>query len=241
MLDKNFWKKYFEVYDVLNIVIPYQELLKTLCNKLDVKTGDLILDVGSGTGNLAILLKERGARVIGIDFSQVGLECHKRKDITAEVICCDIVQQLPFQDNYFDRIVSNNVLYTIHPEKRIEVMKELHRVLKPEGKIVISNIKEGWKPFVIYFDHIKKEYMRVGLIKLFFKILKMIIPTIKMFYFNAKINKEGSGGGYGFMKQGGQKTLLENVGFIKVSQDELVYTKQAILNFGFKSRYGHSS
>ena len=37
MLDSKFWTKYFKVYDVLNLLIPYQELLETICNELDIK------------------------------------------------------------------------------------------------------------------------------------------------------------------------------------------------------------
>jgi len=39
MLDSKFWRNYFKVYDVLNLLIPYQELLETICEKLDIKLG----------------------------------------------------------------------------------------------------------------------------------------------------------------------------------------------------------
>jgi hypothetical protein len=38
MLDAKFWEKYFEVYDVLNLVIPYRELLEKIADKLEIKT-----------------------------------------------------------------------------------------------------------------------------------------------------------------------------------------------------------
>lgn len=234
MLDHNFWKKYFSVYDVLNIVIPYQELLNKLVDELEIKRGDLILDAGSGTGNLAILIKDKGGKVVGVDFIQEGLDLHKKKDNKAIVFQCDLTGTLPFNDDYFDKIVSNNVIYTIAPEKRNAVMKEFYRVLKPGGRIVISNVKEGWKPLNIYLDHIKKDYQRIGLARLILKIFKMMTPTIKMFYYNAKIKKEGGSGNYKFMSPNEQKTLLEESGFKNVSDDILVYANQAILNVGFK-------
>jgi len=36
-IDHDFWEKYFKVYDVLNYVIPYQELLDTIVEKLEIK------------------------------------------------------------------------------------------------------------------------------------------------------------------------------------------------------------
>ena len=74
MLDSNFWRKYFETYDVLNIVIPYQELMKEVRQELEVEPGDLILDAGAGTGNLSVRLKEAGAKVVALDNIQEGLD-----------------------------------------------------------------------------------------------------------------------------------------------------------------------
>jgi len=61
MLDTKFWRKYFKSYDILNKAIPYQELLRDIVEAVSVKNGDRIFDAGSGTGNLSILLKAKGA------------------------------------------------------------------------------------------------------------------------------------------------------------------------------------
>jgi len=65
MLDQKFWAKYFKVYDILNIVIPYQELLSELERELDLNNDDVVLDVGSGTGNLMFRIKGRCKKIIG--------------------------------------------------------------------------------------------------------------------------------------------------------------------------------
>ncbi|PIR43223.1 hypothetical protein COV24_03880 [candidate division WWE3 bacterium CG10_big_fil_rev_8_21_14_0_10_32_10] len=72
MLSKKFWEKYFKTYDVLNVLIPYQELLDTIIDKLKVKPGEKILDAGSGTGNLAIKLEMLGAQVTGVEYFKKG-------------------------------------------------------------------------------------------------------------------------------------------------------------------------
>lgn len=234
MLDSHFWKNYFKVYDILNIVIPYQELMRELLYNLNVKKNDLILDAGSGTGNLAILIKRRGGNVICIDSIEECLEIYKQKDPNAVVYKCDLTTKLPFPDNFFDKIVSNNVLYLIHPDKRGFVLKEFYRVLKPGGKIVLSNLRAGWKPIKIYLAHLSKEYEKNGLIKLVMKMTQMFVPTVKMFYYNAKIIREGNQGDFKFMKEGEQRILLQKYGFKDISKDKYVYADQAVLNFGFK-------
>ena len=44
MLDSEFQARYFEVYDVLNLLIPCQELLETICDELEIKPGEKILE-----------------------------------------------------------------------------------------------------------------------------------------------------------------------------------------------------
>ena len=74
MLAQKFWEKYFKVYDVLNIVIPYQELMAELGKELDLNHEDVVLDVGSGTGNFMERIKGKCKKVIGSDFSEAGIE-----------------------------------------------------------------------------------------------------------------------------------------------------------------------
>ena len=234
MLNTKFWKKYFKVYDTLNELIPYRELTGVIVDKLDIKKGDEVLDVGSGTGNITLKIKEKGAIVSGIDISKEGVEIHKKKDPGAKLIVGDITQPLPYSDNAFDKICSNNTLYTIPRENRKQIFMELYRVLKPGGKIVISNVTEGFSPRAIYFDHIKKERKRKGILFTLWRILFFIVPTIKIFYYNHLITKEGIVGKYDFFKPEEQKEQLQASGFVDVSLDVRTYSDQAILNSAFK-------
>lgn len=230
MLNQKFWDKYFKTYDVLNKAIPYQDLLNDIIEEIEIKKGDLVFDAGSGTGNLAILLKERGARVIGLDFSEAGIRIHRQKDNQAKIVHGDISDKLPFADNYFDKIVSNNVIYAVSKEKRAQVFDEFHRVLKPGGTIVVANVHKGFKPLLIFIDHLKKSLKRFG----FFKTLKDVIilgfSTLKMFYYNYKIKKEHKSGSYDFMDKGEQSKLLKNNGFKILGLTRLTYSGQGYLD-----------
>ncbi len=233
-IDHEFWTEYFKVYDVLNVVIPYQDLLNTIVEKLDIKKDDLVLDAGCGTGNLAIKMKNCGANVIGIDYCAAALERYKSKNPEAKAIIHDLTMPLPFPDNYFDKIASNNVIYTLKKEMRNAVFGEFYRVLKPNGKIVVSNACKGNKPVMIYFDTVKKQKERSGVLKTTVMIFKMLIPTVKILIYNKQLDNEDNNGSVEFVEEDEQHKLLRNNGFRNVAENIPVYSNQSILNFGIK-------
>ena len=94
-----------------------------------------ILDAGTGTGFLALLLAEQGHDVVGVDLSN-GMMSRARKKAKERGLNLDIrkgdVESLDFDDGSFDVVVSPWVLWTLlHPEKAIT---EWMRVLKPGGR-----------------------------------------------------------------------------------------------------------
>jgi len=146
----------------------------------------------------------------------------------------DLTLKLPFENNYFNKIVSNNVLYTIKPDKRKFVIEEFYRVLKPGGILVISNIIKGWKPIRIYSYHLKKDLGQIGLIKLIVKITKYLWPTLKIFYYAFKIKNNSGAKNHMFVEIDEQKKLMQEAGFKKISGNVPTYATQAILNIGIK-------
>lgn len=233
-LSTNFWEKYFQVYDILNYLIPYQELLDTLIRELNPQEGELILDAGAGTGNLAIMLEELGAKVIALDFSKEALDIYKKKNPKGEICLHNLEDKLPLPDNYFDKIVSNNTLYNIPRQKRLQVFQEFFRVLKPGGVMVVSNIHKDFKPFKIYVDGIKKSIKKNGLLKTVVLVVKLLIPTIKIFYYNRTIQRIHKFDNANLFDYDEQKDLLQKAGFENISETKFVYAQQGILNTAIK-------
>lgn len=240
MLDVKFWQSYFTVYDVLNRVIPYQELLNRFVDLSDISGDEVILDAGAGTGNLSVLLSSFGTKVFALDNSSIGLDILKSKSKTVSVCLHSLIDKLPFPDEYFDVIVSNNVIYTIDKKYWPSIFAEFYRTLRPGGMVIVSNIKEGWNPLIIYIEHVHQSIRKKGFFATTMDVFKMIIPTVKMFYFNYIIRREGSVGNYNFIRDGEQACFLRAAGFTNISDDPFVYANQAILNIGYKDNVGAS-
>lgn len=97
----------------------------------------LVLDAGCGTGRYSRLMAKRGCKVVGIDFSPAMLKQAKRrsKGLGITYKQGDLLN-LNFKDNTFDHAVCTLVLN--HNKEWKKVVKELVRVTKPKGTIVIS-------------------------------------------------------------------------------------------------------
>jgi arsenite methyltransferase len=110
-----------------------------------IKTGDTVIDIGSGAGNDAFIARHEtgeSGKVIGIDFTPAMLERARqnaavRGFTNVEFLEGDI-EKMPVADNIADVIVSNCVLNLV-PDKDA-VLKEIKRVLKPGGHFSISDI-----------------------------------------------------------------------------------------------------
>lgn len=235
MLDTNFWAKYFRVYDALNQLIPYRDLMNLFLEKTRnfTQKGGRIFDAGSGTGNLSIRLKKEGYSATGVDYSPEGIALHKEKDPTADVAQGDLTKALSFEDEVFDGVCSNNVIYTLPVDSRPAVFKEFYRIVKPGGFIIVSNLAEGFSSVAIYSAHIKKSLKEKGLISTVFEVVRFLGPTVKIFYYNILINREHNGGSYNFLTEESQSKLLKDAGFTVLGQ-ERVYGGEAVFTWAKK-------
>ncbi|MGA8142106.1 MAG: methyltransferase domain-containing protein [Desulfobaccales bacterium] len=233
-MDQGFWEKYFLTYDLLNEVIPYQELMNDLISVLEVEKGDLIFDAGSGTGNLSLLLKAYGAKPTGYDFSEKAIKIHLMKDRDAEVYFGDLTNKLPFPDNYFDKVVSNNVIYTIDRGIRLSLFEEIYRVLKIKGKFVIANVHTGFNPLVIFKDHLKHSLKTKRMIKTAIDIITKGNAIWKLFYYSYIIIRNDKVGRYAFVDKNEQRHLLTQAGFRNISGTISAYSNQSYIDAGIK-------
>lgn len=122
---------------------------KKAIKKLKNHQPKLILDVATGTGDFAIeALKLNPEKVIGVDISSgmldIGREKMKKKslDHKIEMVLGDS-EGLPFEDNKFDAII---VAFGVRNFEDLEAgLKDMNRVLKPGGKVVVLEFSKPRK------------------------------------------------------------------------------------------------
>ena len=99
-----------------------------------------IIELGSGQGELARIIKPLAKEITCVDDSPIYIRNLKGRGF--KVIQADLNQRLPFQTSQFDGVVSLEVIE--HLSNAGEFLKEINRILKPKGWLVISTPNIAW-------------------------------------------------------------------------------------------------
>lgn len=108
-----------------------------------IAPGESVLDVGCGTGTLAIAAKRRvgdAGKVDGVDASPEMIQRAVKKSKRAHSGASFRVshaESLPFETSHFDVVLSTVMLHHLRRDVRAQAIQEMRRVLKPGGRILI--------------------------------------------------------------------------------------------------------
>lgn len=151
-------------YDLMNALMTggLDRRWRSVAAHAAAPSGATVLDVGTGTGDLALALGRAGAaRVIGTDFCPemlvVARDKARRHALGVPIVfVAGDALQLPFPDQTFDRVTSAFLLRNVASLPR--ALSEMTRVLKPGGRLVcleITHPPSGLAPvFQLYFRRI---------------------------------------------------------------------------------------
>jgi ubiquinone/menaquinone biosynthesis C-methylase UbiE len=127
-----------------------------------LQAGESVLDIGCGTGTLAIAAKRRvgaAGRVHAVDASteMLARASKKARKAGAEVAFKKgIVEALPFPDGQFDTVLSTVMLHHLGRKARQQCAREVRRVLKPGGRVLAVDFArpaEGKRGLLDHFHH----------------------------------------------------------------------------------------
>jgi putative AdoMet-dependent methyltransferase len=120
----------------------YDKVLETIVSEADPKPGQSVLDLGTGTANLALLFARHGCALTCTDFSDAMLAIARAKLPQAQFILHDLRHDWPVElDRRFDFIVSAYVFHHLELDRKISICADLvHRRLVPGGHLIIGDL-----------------------------------------------------------------------------------------------------
>ena len=126
----------------------FREKLATIAQ---LKPGERVLDVGCGTGSLAIIAKQR----VGVSGESHGIdpspEMIARAQMKARRAGVDVkvregaAQELPYPDAHFEVVTSTMMLHHLRRDDRVICAQEMRRVLKPGGRLLAVDFNSPGK------------------------------------------------------------------------------------------------
>ncbi len=148
-----------ERYDVMNDLMSaglHRVWKRFTVAMSDAKDADHVLDVASGTGDLARLFARRVGplgRVVMTDINHAMLRRGRDRmldeGVVTPVALCD-AEKLPFDDGVFDCVsIAFGLRNVTHKEL---ALREMHRVLRPGGRLLVLEFSRVWKPLQPAYD-----------------------------------------------------------------------------------------
>lgn len=215
---KYFWDIYSWVYDAALLeLIPYQNMLRLAGEVLISRQGGTYFDAGCGTGNLIANLVEVNddINIVGADSSSVMLKRAIKKMADRENSVAfhkiDLNKGIPFESNLFDGVACINVLYILdQPEFLI---KELQRVLKDKGKLILATPLNEPKLMPVLNEHVenlKVKFPKKWLVIFIGQTIRIFIPAITSILLNLFITRNQK---YLFFGEKNLRMLIEKSGF----------------------------
>ncbi|ASS74167.1 transcriptional regulator [Tumebacillus algifaecis] len=117
----------------------YNEALDLTCQLVSPRQGERGLDIGTGTGNLAGRFLAQGIEIAGIDQSREMLRQCQAKYPQMETKLGNFLA-IPYLDDQFDFVVTSYALHHLTDEQKLLAFEEMRRVLKPHGRICITDL-----------------------------------------------------------------------------------------------------
>jgi ubiquinone/menaquinone biosynthesis C-methylase UbiE len=135
-------------YDPFTKLLGVEASHRKLIDHASIRPGQRVLEIGCGTGNLAILVKKLnpGSQVVGIDPDPKALARAHRKALRRQATIqfdTGFAEELPYPDSSFDRVLSAFMLHHVQPDAKLLSLREAFRVLKAGGSLHLLDFDQG--------------------------------------------------------------------------------------------------
>lgn len=179
-----------------------------------------VLELGAGQGQDSRFFAENGFMITSTDISQTALSENKEKltqklKNLVEILAVDMTKKLPFGDEVFDVVYAHLSIHYFDTRTTKEVMREIYRVLKPDGLVIMLNnsvtdpeYRQGKQIEEDYFfiEDKNKRYFSPKSIKNFLSGFETILLDDK-----GETYKDSAKGIHSLIRYVGRKTSATNI------------------------------
>ena len=143
------WASFYDTLVGLLSLGQGQAIRQATVELARIKSGDAVLDVGCGTGDLTLAAKTAagpGGEAVGTDASAAMIDTARRKaaragqDVAFQV---DLIENITFPDNRFDVVLCSLMMHHLPDELKRDGLTEIFRVLKPGGRLLIVDLESS--------------------------------------------------------------------------------------------------
>lgn len=141
------WARFYDI--MLGLLTRGQEhkFRQATLTLANIQAGEKVLDVGCGTGSLAILAKQKSGReaeIYGTDAAPEMIERARQKAHIANVdvdFRTGLAEEIQFPDETFDIVMNSLMMHHLPYQLREKSLKEIYRVLKTDGRLLIVDFE----------------------------------------------------------------------------------------------------
>lgn len=137
-------------------------IMERIEREATILKGKHLLEIGCGLGFASLEFLKSGVRVTATDLTPTAVELTRKhfevEGLKAEDVRAENVLALSFKENTFDAVWANGVVHATGDTE--QAIKEIHRVLKPGGRAIISHFyrRPSWMLFLSRFGRENIEY-----------------------------------------------------------------------------------
>ena len=142
------------IFNFLRVILEanFRQIKYVIKNECKIDSSTKLLDLGCGTGQMYDSFRDFNCNYTGADIDLNYIEFEKKKynskkkENNPKFIFCD-ARKMPFNENEFDFVFVFGVFHHLSDENSISVFKEINRIIKNAGKILIIediDIESKW-------------------------------------------------------------------------------------------------
>ena len=145
LVDRRCWS--VDLLENLLTLGQQEAIFRSVLDTAQIEPGERLLDVGCGTGKLALMAARRitaaaGGEVHGLDATAGMIERARRRTgnaLTNIQFHLGVAERLPFADHDFDIVTSTLLFHHLPDDLQHEALREVARVLRPGGRLVLAD------------------------------------------------------------------------------------------------------